>query len=276
MNTYRRSVVWLIAVVLVLAACGENPLQRAGEGSTDWIGGDTPTSTTAVPIQITTTTAPPTAVVELMAAVGLVWTNDELVTFSSDTPSGVIELAWGASTGRDAYVQAHRQTIARALPGIKVPAAVPDDIVHVTSQLVFGSTPGELSSEWLAAFGFWTVAPYSQSRVSGQSVVLHVGSSEQESGPACENLRIAASEICRDRVVAGLGEASEVVANEGVTLRWDDGAYQYQLFYRTADSLDEAALMAGSMVGLTDLEDRATLAFRGVVSRMAAASPPSE
>ena len=273
MMTRRCSVVSLIALLMALASCGESPLERAGEASTGWIGDGT--ATTALPSIITTTTtiAPFTPPVELMAAVGLTWTNDRLVQFTGQTPAVVIGLAWEASSGRDFYVQAHRQSIARAVPGVKVPAAVPDDIVHVTSQLVFGSTPGELSEEWLAAFGFWTVVPYSDSRSVGQSVVLHTGQAARDRGFSCEKLSLTVSQICRDAIVAGLGEASEVVAPDGVTLRWDDGGYHYRLFYRT-DSPEVAALIAGSMVKLTDIESRGLLAFRGVVSRMGLVSPP--
>ena len=77
---------------------------------------------------------------------------------------------------------------------------------------------------------------------------------------------------CRDAIVAGLGGASEVVAPDGVMLRWDDGGYHYQLFYRTG-SPEIAGLIAGSMVELSDIESRGLLAFRGVVSRMGLASP---
>jgi len=61
-----------------------------------------------------------------------------------------------------------------------------------------------------------------------------------------------------------------------VTLAWDDGPYRYELFYRTTESPEVAAFIAGSMIELTDLETRAVLAYRGVTSRIAAASSPSE
>ena len=175
MMTRRRSVMSLIALVMVLTSCGESPLERAGEASTGWIGDGTATTALGSIITTTPTTEPIAPRVELMAAVGLAWINDHMVQFTAQTPAAVIGLAWEASNGSDSYVQAHRQTIARAVPGVKVPAAVPDDVVHVTSQLVFGPTPGELSESWLAAFGFWTVVPYSDSRSVGQSVVLHIG-----------------------------------------------------------------------------------------------------
>ena len=246
MLTRRCSVVSFIALLMALASCGESPLEHAGEASTGWIGDGTSVTTT-------TTTAPSAPSVELMTATGLSWTNDRLVQFTAQTPAAVIGLAWEASSGRESYVQAHRQTIARAVPRVKVPGAVPDDVVYVTSQLVFGSTPGELSEEWLAAFGFWTVVPYSHSRSVGQSVVLHIGQVVRDRGFSCEKLPLAVSQICRDEIVAGLGEASEVVAPDGVTLRWDDGEYHYRLFCRT-DSPEMAALIAGSMMELTDIE----------------------
>ena len=171
----RRTAAVLSALVLVLSSCTENPIERAGQGSTDWIGEGAPSTLPTVPAEVTTTTVPPAPRVELVASVGLNWINDELATFHADTPLDVSDLVWESSSRVDSYVQAHRTSISRALPGLKFPAAVPDDVSHVTSQLVFEIPVGAMTDEWIAAFGFWTVAPYSESRSIGQSAVLRVG-----------------------------------------------------------------------------------------------------
>ena len=168
----RRTAAVLSALTLVLISCTENPIESAGQGSTDWIGQGAPSTLSTVPAEVTTTTAPTAPRVELVASVGLNWLNDELATFYADTPLEVSELVWDASSGADGFVQAHRTSISRALPGLKFPAAVPDDISHITSQLVFELPMGAMTDDWTAAFGFWTVPPYSESRSIGQSAVL--------------------------------------------------------------------------------------------------------
>ena len=270
----------LLALVIVLTACGENPIERAGQGSTDWIGAAAPSTRATVPVEIPTTTRPQRPTVDLIPATGLGWINDELDLYIADTPDGVAGLVWEASSGVDTYVQAHRTSVARALPGVKFPAAVPENVAHVTSQLVFSTPSGAMDEEWLAAFGFWSVIPYTQSRAVGQSVVLRVGRSYRPlDGVAltgCAVLLLGEALGCSDVIVAGLGMATEVTVAEGVKLMWTDGDYRYELFYRTAQNPEVAGLMAGSMVELTDLESRAVLAFQGVVARMPVASPPPE
>ena len=275
----RRTAAVLSALTLVLISCTENPIESAGQGSTDWIGQGAPSTLSTVPAEVTTTTAPTAPRVELVASVGLNWLNDGLATFHADTPLEVSELVWDASSGADGFVQAHRNSISRALPGLKFPAAVPDDISHITSQLVFELPMGAMTDDWTAAFGFWTVPPYSESRSIGQSAVLRVGFNEaagiEGALTGCTTLLVPASIGCSDIIVAGLGDAAEVVTDDGVRLSWVDGDYRYELFYRTFEDVDVAGMMAGSMVELTDLETRAVQVFRGMVSRLAVASSPS-
>ncbi len=265
----------LSATALVLAACGGSPLERAGQGSTEWIGEGAPTTLPPIVLETTTTTVAPRETVGLQPAVGLDWLNDRLTPYTAETPDEVVDLVWSNSAGADSYVQAHRTAISRALPGVKFPAAIPDDVLHITSQLVFTTASGDLGSPWIAAFGFWTTAPYTEPRSVSQSVVLHVGRSSGTTA-GCDTLALGAGDRCGDVMVAGLGQAAQIIDTDGVTLAWDDGPYRYELFYRTTDAPEVAAFIAGSMIELTDLETRAVLAYRGVTSRISAASPPSE
>ena len=123
------------------------------------------------------------------------------------------------------------------------------------------------------------VIPYTQSRAVGQSGVLRVGRSYRPlDGVAltgCAVLLLGEALGCSDVIVAGLGMATEVTVAEGVKLKWTDGDYRYELFYRTAQNPEVAGLMAGSMVELTDLESRAVLAFQGMVARMPSGVTPA-
>ncbi len=58
-----------------------------------------------------------------------------------------------------------------SLRGLEFPTALPEDVIYVTSQLVF-TGDGKMADPLLAAFGLWTIPPYSQSRTVGQSGVL--------------------------------------------------------------------------------------------------------
>ena len=276
MRQKKRISVPLLALVLSLQACGVDPLSRAGSGSTDWIGEGAPSTVARLLPATTTTFRTPRPIVDLGAAVGLYWTNDHLATFNADTPSGISGLVWDASDGTDSHVQANRTSIARALPGIKVPAVVPTDVLHVTSQLVY-EPGGLLTGDWVAAFGFWTATPYLDSRATSQSAVLHVGTFDTGPGSSTGCALFAQGSVgCQDVVVAGLGEASEESVPDGVRLSWVDGSYRYELFYRTVENPEVVELMAGAMVELTDLESHAALVFRGLISKASPASPPAE
>jgi hypothetical protein len=273
MMDMKRILAPLTAVLMLVVACGESPLSSAGDNSTNWIGEAVPSTPASTLVLLTTATTISPTQIDLRAAEGLIWSNDRMVPLRAESPQDVIDRVWANSTGGDEYVQSHRQTIAWALPGLKVPAALPDNVLHVTSQLVFDDG-GSLGREWSAAFGFWTVEPYSESRATGQRAVLFVGPGGDPT--TCDGIRLESGDVCRDRVVAGLGEASEVVGFDGVTLRWVDGEYRYRLFFRTSTAGEVASHMAGSMVELVDLESWAGNAFRAVLSRLSEVSPPTE
>ena len=253
-------------------SCGESSLDRAGQGSTDWIGQGAPSTTPPPPLEITTTTLPPGPEEHLSSAEGLEWLNEGLDGFEAESPEAVVDLVWDASNGVNSFVQANRSSIALALPGVRFPATVPDEVGYVTSQLVFSTPGGAMNEEWLAAFGLWTVTPYSASRAVGQSVVLYVGrdisGADSDPSRACDLMLGIAKSSCTDQMVEGLGWASRVSVPDGVKLAWSDGLYRYELFHRTSGDFAVAELMAGVMIELSSIESEAGEAFLSLLNRV--------
>lgn len=275
----RRILGLLTAIAFVLAACGPGSLDSAGDRSTGWIGDVPPTEVTASTVFSVTTLAPVESVA-LSPAAGMVWVNDPLESAVGEgetpEPSRIVRRIWDRSTGLDSYVQAPRADIAAALPGVLFPGAVPSGVEHVTSQLVFRTSGGVLGDGWVAAFGMWTVPPYSEKRETGQQAVLLVGRNPdpdaEAPAPVCEVAAIADALSCSEVVIGDLRGAQAAV-DGGVRLQWDQGDYRYQLFYRDPEEATLPALIASSMVELAALEDRAFDAFRAVASAIDGEGP---
>jgi hypothetical protein len=197
----------------------------------------------------TTTTLP------LLTDIGSVtWTNDPLaVAAEGATAVEVTQRIYGTSSGTDRYVQAAARDIATVLPGIDVPGVVPSDVRHVTSQLVFDPTIGRLANDPAAAFGFWVVEPYTQSRSVGQRAVLAV------SLDADGELQLVSPEDgCRrfegrgscEPVAIGSGTAWWLTDEEGSTLVWYAPPHRYELTMRGDAGLAED--MAATREPLTE------------------------
>jgi hypothetical protein len=221
-------IVWLIAALpLVLGACGESgPLAGVGERSGAWVTAAT----------LPTTTSPP-VVVEvgnegLVGATDVLWVNDDIEPAdSSGEPQAMIATVWNRQLG-SRFVQASRVEIATALPTIRFPEAVPEDIRWVTSQLVYDPASGLLDPDTSAAFGFWTVEPYTAD--SGQLGVLRVG-------------------IAPDGIGAAKSDVVPIIVPDGLSLGWTDAGLRYELFCHASVTDAVCGAIVDSFLPLSDL-----------------------
>ena len=164
------------------------------------------------------------------------------------------------SSRRDVFVQSSPAEIAAGLPEIEFPSLVPGGVDYVSSQLVFDTDSGDLAEQFQAAFGFWSIFPYTQSREIGQQGTLWVGSATSgivygdisDGELACPDLGIADVRACRVSAIGTLIGWWHRVP-EGGRLVWFDGAYRYELFLRSASSQELAVRMAESMQPLAEL-----------------------
>jgi hypothetical protein len=217
----------VLALAFTLSACGEaGPFERVGEVSAAWVTAAT----------IPTTTSPP-VVVEvgnegLIGASDIIWANDDLgpATTTGD-PQGMIATVWNRQLG-SRFVQASRIEIATALPTIRFPEAVPEDVSWVTSQLVYDPALGLLDANTSAAFGFWTVEPYTAE--SGRVAVLRVGA-------APEGIGAAKSDIV------------PIIVPDGLSLGWTDAGLRYELFCQASITEAVCNALVESFVPLSEL-----------------------
>jgi hypothetical protein len=240
-----------------MAGCAGAPLSNVGHMTERWIAAlpdHAPTSTAAVP-----------APVGLQSSDGVkpaVWVNDVLGDPLSILPQEVIAAVWARSNRQDRYVQASRSEIAVALPGLGFPDLLPVNVAFVTSQLVFDPTTGRLSSDAVAAFGFWSVKPYSKSRSAAQLAVLMVANTEEspepfvvdtmgvlgepQAEPRCDGLAGSDVEECTAVTLSDGCPAWSLNLTNGWRLVWSERGYEYDLFVRNAGDGDLLARMAGS------------------------------
>jgi hypothetical protein len=191
---------------LLLAACGEAGLMDGvGGRSQDAVLGDLSTTTTVI---VETDSA---GDVPAIQASDVVWYNDRIELQYQGDASYVIQKVWQRREGESRFVQASRLEIAEALPDIRFPGLVPGAVGWITSQLVYDTTAATLDTDTAAAFGLWSVEPYTVS--DGQLAVLRVG-------VATEDERVAAFEIVPD------------VVDDGLSLQWVTGRFRYELFCR--------------------------------------------
>jgi hypothetical protein len=218
----------LAALLLTLAACGPQPLAGVGEKASEWIG--EPTVST-----VPTTLDPGTV---LVSARSVIWFNDRLTPVAGTTPDEIIAGVYARSSPSDRFAQATALEIATALPGVQFPAQLPPEVRYVTSQLVYDRSTGQLASDQMAAFGLWTVEPYSRSRSVGQLGVLRVVLDPEQA----ELTAAGAVDVSCNRYPSNGAECTEArVGNspawrlndpEGATLVWFAGRYRYELFTR--------------------------------------------
>ncbi len=201
-----RTMIVVLTLALLAASCGESgPLERAGEASSEWVTAVTTPTTTSPPVVIEVGNE------ALVGAGDVLWANDDIgpVTPSND-PRVAIAAVWDRQLG-SRFVQASRSEIAAALPTIRFPEAVPEDVRWVTSQLVFDPASGLLDVDTSAAFGLWTVEPYTVE--NGRLGVLRVGAAP-------------------DRVGAAKSDVVPIIVPDGLSLGWSEAGLRYELFCR--------------------------------------------
>lgn len=240
-----------MVLALGVTACsnpGDDFLADSGPGL-DWVG--------AAEQRPTVATATPTTLPQWTDAAALAWVNDDLATSSPDDPPGLVaEKVYLTSSGTDRYVQAAASDIAAALPGIDVPAALPSSVTHVSSQLVFDVADRRLGDDPAAAFGFWVVEPYTQSRSVGQRAVMLVSldADSVEQIPDAESVcrRFSARGSC-EAVTTGERNAWWILGDEE-TLVWYEAPHRYELEVRGVGR-DVAEEIASELVALSDVVD---------------------
>ncbi len=222
---WRVAAAMLAGAVTLLAACGEErPLADVGDLSERFVHDET-TTTAAV----STTVDPDGPGVGFVHSADVTWWNDDLgvPVFSTESAlQAVIE----RNNGTNEFVQASREEIAWALPGVAFPALVPESVAWVTSQLVLDLDSGQLDGETSAAFGLWTLEPYVFTRGQGQAAVLTVGEVDLEQDSTLTSIRV----------------------DQGLTLVWQDRRYRYELFCRSTLPEDLCWAMAENLAPLED------------------------
>lgn len=220
-------VLLIATLALVLGACGETgPLEGVGDRTGAWVTAAT----------LPTTSSPP-VVIEvgeegLVGATDTLWVNDDIGPAQPhDDPQAMIATVWNRQLG-SRFVQASRVEIATALPTIRFPEVVPEDVRWVTSQLVFDPASGLLDADTSAAFGLWTVEPYTAD--SGQIGVLRVG-------PAPDGLGAARSDVV------------PIIVPDGLSLGWTESGLRYELFCQASVTDEVCNAIVDSFVPLSDL-----------------------
>jgi len=226
-SSFASAVLLTIGLALVLSACGEaGPFARVGEASAGWVTAAT----------VPTTTSPP-VVVEvgdegLIGASDVIWANDDIgATILTDDPQGMIAIVWNRQVG-SRFVQASRTEIASALPTVRFPDAVPEDVSWVTSQLVYDPALGLLDADTSAAFGFWSVEPYTAE--TGRVAVLRAGAAPDGVGGA------------RSDVVP-------IIVPDGLSLGWTHAGLRYELFCQASVTEAVCNALVDSFVPLSEL-----------------------
>ncbi len=216
-----------LACALALGACGESgPLEGVGQRSAAWV--------TAATIP---TTTPPEVVAEvgdegLVGAGDILWVNDDIgPDEATDDPQAMIATVWRRQLG-SRFVQASRVEISTALPTIRFPEAVPEDVRWVTSQLVFDPATGLLDADTSAAFGLWIVEPYTSE--GGRLGVLRVG-------------------VAPDGVGGAKSDVVPIVVPDGLSLGWTEAGLRYELFCQAAVTDAVCTAISESFVPLSDL-----------------------
>jgi len=232
----------LLVLGLLLSACGPDPLARIGGGSSDWI--QEPTVVT-----VPSTQAGGSA---LAPVIGSDWFNNDLAPVGGTSPAEIISGVYARANSSDPFVQATPGEIAIALPGVVFPSLTPPEVRYITSQLVYDLSNLTLAADQVAAFGLWTVEPYTRSRSVGQQGVFTVipddeGLAAIASGTADTSCAryIDQNFACSVQEV-GTSPAWELTDQLGTTLVWYGDAYRYELFLRSGVAPGLAIEMAGS------------------------------
>ena len=214
----------LLGLAVLAAACADGGmLEDLGERSHEFVEGST-TSTV-----LTAETAPVTASPGVVAVETVRWFNEGIEGETISEPNITVSAVWARGNADGRFIQASPAEIDIALPGIEFPSLVPAEADWVTSQLVFDAASATLDIETAAAFGLWSVAPYTNDE--GRIAVLRVGQ---------------ASSFTE----GGTGITSSVV-DDGLNLMWAAGAYRYELFCRAPIPEDQCWKMVESAAPLS-------------------------
>ncbi len=225
-----RRLVILVVVAALSAACGEaGVLDGVGDRTRAFVQG--PTSTTVPPPVVDAGEAGEAAV----GAGDVVWYNDQKNPQHRGASPQVIAAVWNTRTGNSRFVQSSRGEIADALPELKFPSIVPEQVRWVTSQLVYDEVTGTLDPDTSAAFGLWTSDPYQSDM--GRIGVLRVG-------------------VAPNGTTGVPTTIESIVVPEGVSLGWTDGSMRYELFCRSEISEQLCTEIAESVRPLSELVGR--------------------
>jgi hypothetical protein len=236
--------IWILLVVALAAgACSDSSLSDLGQRASGWIG-----EPESGPVQ-----TDPSGQPAVVRSVEVDWVNDDAGGASlAGDPAAVVQAVIARSSGPERYIQASRLEIAAALPGLLFPDLVPPEVTAVTSQLVVASARDRLDDEVHAAFGLWTVEPYTRSRSVGQRGTFTVAGIAADS--ACDRLAAGAVAACTTTTI-DVFDVVRIDAESGQTWVWDDDTYEYQLFLRGALDGNE---------GVADFMIRNQVEFRAV------------
>jgi hypothetical protein len=245
----RRPTWWAISLLALLLACGPDPLAQVGEGSSDWIQEPT----------VTTVASSDVGGLALAPVVGSDWFNNDLAPVGGTSPDEIIAGVYARAKPSDPFVQATPAEIAIALPGVVFPSLAPPEVRYITSQLVYDLGHLTLAADEVAAFGLWTVEPYTRSRSVGQQGVFTVVADDEGlAAMASGNADTSCARYLDQNVECAVNEVAarpawKLTDQLGTTLVWYGDAYRYELFLRSGVAPDLAIDMAESVRPLDSL-----------------------
>ncbi len=223
----RRYLPTIVLLALVVVGCGEaGLLDGVGDRTRSFVDGET-TTTVSIP-----TVAAGTGSEALVGTLDVVWYNDAKDPQHIGEPDEVISAVWDDRVGNSRFVQSSRAELAAALPSLRFPEFVPEQVRWITSQLVYRESTGLLDPDTSAAFGLWTSDPYQSD--TGRIGVLRVGSA------AFDTL---------DRK----SKIDLVVVPDGISLGWTESSMQYELFCRSEISEQLCTDVATTVMLMSDL-----------------------
>ncbi len=214
----------LILLSLLTAACGDaGLLDGLGDRSVQAVHGETSSTTSTTEVEREDTPLGSTR------ASDLVWYNDGLPGESLSSEQAVVTASvWARGDGLTSVIQASRNEIATALPGVQFPELVPDSVGWVTSQLVYDVASGTLGRDASAQFGLWHLEPYSSD--GGRTALLRI----------------------RPATGADLiGSISSETTSNGMDLSWVAEAYHYVVSCPSTLAEDYCWQMAESVMPLS-------------------------
>jgi hypothetical protein len=223
----KRIAPFLAAVALFAMGCGDaGLLDGVGDRTRDFVEGET-TTTISIP-----TVAAGIGEEALVGTLDVVWYNDAKDPQHLGEPEDVITAVWDDRIGNSRFVQSSRAELAAALPSLRFPEFVPEQVRWITSQLVYDKSTGSLDTDTSAAFGLWTSDPYQSD--TGRIGVIRVG---QAPFDALDNR----------------SPINVVVVPDGISLGWTESSMKYELFCRSEISEQLCTDVATSVLPMSDL-----------------------